>query len=230
MDIRCESSFIDKKFDDNCDDGRTCETLINRVFTLATEALNDGEVPVGCVLALENFQGKLSSVVIGEDKNENIEGKLSLVIGEGKNETNATKNPTRHAELVAVDRALDWCKENGFEKNYMQIFQRTILYVNVEPCVMCAGALAQLNLHKIVFGCRNERFGGFGSVLNVPESLNYHPIVVEGVRKEEAVNLLKLFYTGENPNAPKGKQKRKPGRKPVDSSSNFSTVEESSLN
>lgn len=169
----------------------TNETLINRVFHLAKEALNLGEVPVGCVLALKHSTSD-----------------TFLVLGEGKNETNATKNATRHAELVAIDGVLLWCKENGFQGKHTQIFRRLFLYVNVEPCVMCAGALAVLNLDNIIFGCRNERFGGFGSVLNVPENLNYFPTVVEGVQSEESVDLLKQFYSQINPNAPKPKGKK----------------------
>ena len=65
----------------------------------------------------------------------------------------------RHAELCAVDEIL---------KTYSaEIFKTTDLYVTVEPCIMCAGALRQLGVRNVFFGCANERFGGCGSVLRV---------------------------------------------------------------
>ncbi|KAG8582991.1 hypothetical protein GDO81_008246 [Engystomops pustulosus] len=59
---------------------------------------------------------------------------------------------TRHAEMVAIDQVLDWCKENG--KSSIEVFQNTILYVTVEPCIMCAGALRLLRIllmfHRVI--------------------------------------------------------------------------------
>ena len=105
-------------------------------------------------------------------------------------------------------------------------FYRSIdVYVNVEPCIQCCAALIEVGPpRRIFFGCANERFGGCGSVLNVPELLGFHNTVPDseetrsercvmisgGHRSDEAIELLKTFYKGENMNAPI--DKRKPAR------------------
>lgn len=70
---------------------------------------------------------------------------------------------------------------------------------------MCASALAQLGVREIYFGCHNDRFGGCGSVLNLHEESNCRA----GVLKNEAIDLLRLFYAQTNTAAPEGKRKRK---------------------
>ncbi|MEQ2192536.1 tRNA-specific adenosine deaminase 2 [Xenoophorus captivus] len=96
---------------------------------------------------------------------------------------------TRHAEMVALDQVLDWCRHSNLDVR--SVCERTVLYVTVEPCVMCAAALRLMSilpfvcvcvcacvcqllvLHHlsdiplVVYGCRNERFGGCGSVLDI---------------------------------------------------------------
>ena len=162
---------------------------MQKAFQLTKDALNMGEVPVGCIFVYE-----------GE------------IIATGRNEVNETKNATRHAELVAVDRVLRLCSERSWDCT--RVFQNAILYVTVEPCIMCAAALRNLNIPIVVYGCPNERFGGCGSVLKVdsdhlPPSEGLPFESVGGVLAEESVQLLKDFYRGENPNAPVSKKKIK---------------------
>jgi len=137
-------------------------------------------------------------------------------IARGRNAVNIKKNPTRHAELECIDQVI--ASDQGCK--------RIDVYVNVEPCVMCAAALSKLDsIRSVFYGCRNPRFGGCGTVLNVqhlltsstadclrPEedSSNCHIFLSGGHRAEEAIALLKEFYKGENPNAPE--DKRKPSR------------------
>uniref|UniRef100_A0A096LXR6 Adenosine deaminase tRNA specific 2 n=1 Tax=Poecilia formosa TaxID=48698 RepID=A0A096LXR6_POEFO len=117
--------------------------LLLGIFTeQAREALQSGEVPVGCLL------------VHGQE-----------VVGKGRNEVNETKNATRHAEMVALDQLLDWCRRGNLDVR--GVCERTVLYVTVEPCVMCAAALRLMNVPLVVYGCSNERFGGCGSVLDL---------------------------------------------------------------
>ncbi len=82
------------------------------------------------------------------------------------------------------------------------------LYVTVEPCIMCAAALSELNIGKVVYGCGNDRFGGNGSVLSIhqhPKYFNY--VASSGHSKNEAITLLRKFYLRENDNAPIPKKK-----------------------
>ncbi|KAF1673420.1 ADAT2 deaminase, partial [Pygoscelis papua] len=113
---------------------------------------------------------------------------------------------TRHAEMVAIDQVLDWCKQHN--RDYTEVFAHSVLYVTVEPCIMCAAA--------VVYGCRNERFGGCGSVLSISSDDMVdtgEPFeCISGYRAKEAVEMLKAFYRQENPNAPKSKVRKKDHR------------------
>ncbi|GAB5571948.1 tRNA-specific adenosine deaminase 2 isoform X5 [Prionailurus iriomotensis] len=106
------------------------EKWMEEAMQMAKEALENTEVPVGCLMVYNNE-----------------------VVGKGRNEVNQTKNvcqlnsiianiqvkATRHAEMVAIDQALDWCHQSG--KSPSEVFEHTVLYVTVEPCIMCAAAL-----------------------------------------------------------------------------------------
>lgn len=118
----------------------------------ARQALDKGEVPIGCVFVADDQE-----------------------IARAANETNATMNPTRHAELVALcSQVYDW--------------SRCDVYVTCEPCIMCASALEQVGVRRVVFGCHNDKFGGCGSILDCRFDF------VAGCRKDEAVALLRRFY------------------------------------
>uniref|UniRef100_A0A7N9IDD6 tRNA-specific adenosine deaminase 2 n=1 Tax=Macaca fascicularis TaxID=9541 RepID=A0A7N9IDD6_MACFA len=118
------------------------EKWMEEAMHMAKEALENTEVPVGCLMVYNNE-----------------------VVGKGRNEVNQTKNATRHAEMVAIDQVLDWCRRSG--KSPSEVFEHTVLYVTVEPCIMCAAALRLMKIPLVVYGCQNERFGGCGSVLNI---------------------------------------------------------------
>ncbi|XP_069135042.1 tRNA-specific adenosine deaminase 2-like [Argopecten irradians] len=162
---------------------------MEKSFEYAADALNCQEVPVGCILVYKGQQ----------------------VIGVGRNEVNETKNASRHAEIVAIDQVLSWCDGHDLKAN--EVFGQTVLYVTVEPCVMCAGALRQVGVPLVVYGCANERFGGCGSVLSVNKdelpALGPSFQCISDVMGERAVAMLKDFYRLENANAPEGKRKLK---------------------
>ena len=169
------------------------EKWMKCALDMAQHALESGEVPVGCVVVRQ-----------GE------------IIARGCNDVNRTLNATRHAEMIVVDQLVDYCSRED-EKSLAQICTESILYVTVEPCVMCAHALRLTGLCRIVYGCCNERFGGCGSVLDVHERELKHggcstleggdvltPLhCTPGVMRNKAVKLLQQFYEGKNPSAPK---------------------------
>ncbi|PWA28314.1 hypothetical protein CCH79_00019030 [Gambusia affinis] len=118
--------------------------------------------------------------------------------------------------MVALDQLLDWCRHGNLDVR--GVCEQTVLYVTVEPCVMCAAALRLMsilvcvNVSLVVYGCSNERFGGCGSVLDLssaelPDTGTTFRCV-PGHRAEEAVEMLKTFYKQENPNAPKPKTRK----------------------
>ena len=165
---------------------------MKQALDLAQQALEVGEVPVGCLLV---YKGNTTEVIIGQ----------------GRNEVNETKNASRHAEMIAIDQALDWGKEQGLDQQ--EVFSKCTLYVTVEPCIMCSGALRGLQISAVIYGCANERFGGCGSVLNISgdDLQSGRPSLrcIPGVFADTAVQMLKDFYKGENPNAPPEKKKMK---------------------
>uniref|UniRef100_A0A8W7NXM2 CMP/dCMP-type deaminase domain-containing protein n=1 Tax=Anopheles atroparvus TaxID=41427 RepID=A0A8W7NXM2_ANOAO len=145
------------------------------------------EVPVGCVF---------------------VYGPGDEIIARGCNLVNETKNATRHVEFICIDQALEYGRENGIVP-VESIFANVTVVVTVEPCIMCAAALLNLGVREIIYGCRNDRFGGC-TVLDVPGLLKSTIPIRGGVRGEEAMELLKEFYKGENPSAPVPKPRAKP--------------------
>ncbi|XP_053504070.1 tRNA-specific adenosine deaminase 2 [Ictalurus furcatus] len=172
-----ESDVINGSFHQPSDS--EVQRWMSSAFNMAIEALENGEVPVGCLLVYNN-----------------------IVLGKGRNEVNETKNATRHAEMVALDQVLEWCSHRDLDPK--EVCKHTVLYVTVEPCITCAAALRLLNVPLVVYGCKNERFGGCGSVLDIssgdlPDTGTSFKCI-PGHRAEEAVDMLKTFYKQENPN------------------------------
>lgn len=158
--------------------------FMKEALKMGEKALNEGEVPVGCVIVLNN----------------------ETIIGRGANKTVASRNGTRHAEFEAFDQVL---------KHYdASILEQCVLYVTVEPCIMCASALVLMKIQKVICGCMNDKFGGCGSIYHVHEHQDmFHSFknyeCVNGLYAEEGVHLLKRFYEQENPLAPNPQRKKR---------------------
>ena len=110
------------------------------------------------------------------------------VIGRGYNRRNTDKNTLAHAEITAINKASkkigDWRLEN------------CTLYVTLEPCQMCAGAIVQARIPEVVMGCMNPKAGCAGSILNIldmPE-FNHQVTVTRGVLETECSEMLKTFF------------------------------------
>lgn len=112
------------------------------------------------------------------------------VIGEGWNQPIGLGDPTAHAEIVAIREA---ARKLG---NYR--LTGCTLYVTMEPCVMCAGALVHARVGRLVFGARDIRFGGVRSKFQIADSdlLNHRVEVVEGVLAAECTEQLRRFFAG----------------------------------
>ena len=114
-----------------------------------------------------------------------VDGK---VCGRGFNSPIRLNDPSAHAEILALREAA------GAFKNYR--LQAATLYVTLEPCVMCAGALVAARVRRLVFGARDLRFGGVRSKFRLADSelLNHRVEVVEGVLASECLELVKRFF------------------------------------
>ena len=135
----------------------------------AKKAYALGEVPIGCVIV---HDGK--------------------VIGRGYNRRNTDKNTLSHAEITAINRASkrlgDWRLDWRLEE--------CVLYVTLEPCQMCSGAIVQARIPETVIGCMNPKAGCAGSLLNVLEDprFNHQVHVIRGVMEQECSDMLKQFF------------------------------------
>ena len=110
------------------------------------------------------------------------------VIAKTHNSKEATSDPTAHAELMVI-------REGAMHNNEWRMADAT-LYVTKEPCVMCAGAMINARLGRLVYGCKDERFGAVNSrhqLLHDP-SLNHQVRVVASVLEGECAELLKKFF------------------------------------
>jgi len=111
------------------------------------------------------------------------------VIGEGYNQPLGTHDPTAHAEIVALRDAARHLE------NYR--LGGTTLYVTLEPCLMCAGAILQARIERVVFGAFDEKAGAVGSTANLLQSplANHQCQVTAGVLGDECAGLLDRFFT-----------------------------------
>lgn len=113
------------------------------------------------------------------------EGKI---IGRGYNRRNTDKNTLAHAEITAIRKASkvigDWRLEG------------CTMYVTLEPCQMCAGAIVQARISKVVMACMNPKAGCAGSVLNILDmpAFNHQVEIVRGILEEECSQMLKVFF------------------------------------
>jgi len=114
-----------------------------------------------------------------------IEGQVA---GRGANSPIAKNDPTAHAEILALREAAQAAGNYRLEE--------ATLYVTLEPCVMCAGALVAARVKRLVFGTRDLRFGGVRSKFRIADSelLNHRVEIVEGVLAAECVELLQNFF------------------------------------
>ena len=143
------------------------EEYMSLALALAKEAAQAGEVPVGCVIA------------DGEGR----------VIGRGRNRREESGDATAHAEVEAIRQA---CAALG---NWR--LEKCSIYVTLEPCPMCTGAIINSRIPTVVFGAREALSGSCGSVIDLfSENYGPRPAVFGGVLAENCASLLRDFFRG----------------------------------
>lgn len=127
--------------------------------------------------------------------------KDGIVIAQGYNQPICSHDPTAHAEVMALRAA------SQVLGNYR--LPGCELYVTLEPCVMCAGAMMHARLSRVVYGAADLKTGACGSVINLfeQEKLNHHTEIVAGVMAEECGQLLKDFFASRRVAAAEKKRK-----------------------
>ncbi len=141
------------------------ERWMDEAISLAREAGEAGEVPVGCV------------VVRGKE-----------ILGRGRNRREEERNALAHAEIEAIREACarlgDWRLEG------------CALFVTLEPCAMCAGAILNARIPTVVYGLREGKTGACGSVLDLfAENFGFRPRMYGGVREAECRELMQGFFS-----------------------------------
>ncbi|WP_159566880.1 tRNA adenosine(34) deaminase TadA [Budvicia diplopodorum] len=143
----------------------TDEYWMRYALELAKKADNEGEIPVGAVLILDNE-----------------------IIGEGWNRPIGKHDPTAHAEIMALQQG------GGALQNYRLL--NTTLYVTLEPCVMCAGAMVHSRIQRLVYGAKDLKTGAAGSLLDVlgHPGMNHQVEVISGVLADACSAYLSDFF------------------------------------
>ena len=131
----------------------------------AERAFDLDEVPVGAV------------VVIGD-----------RIVGRGHNMVESLKDPTAHAELIAITAACDALEQ--------KVLDKCTLYVTLEPCPMCAGAIVWARIPRLVFGAFDDKAGSASTLYNIPQDqrLNHHTDIVSGVEEARCSEFLRAFF------------------------------------
>ena len=141
------------------------ELFMREALAMAKQAAEAGEVPVGAVLV-----------------------KDGAVVGRGYNQPISGKDPTAHAEMVALRDAAE--RIGNYRLGGCE------LYVTLEPCAMCAGAIMNARVSRMVLGAADPKSGACGSVVDLfaEDRLNHHATIVGGVMAEEAARILQDFF------------------------------------
>lgn len=134
-------------------------------------------------LALAECARDLGEVPVGA-----VVVKDGEIIGRGFNQPITSSDPTTHAEIVALRAAA------GHLKNYRLVDCE--LYVTLEPCAMCVGAMLHARVKRVVFGARDPKTGACGSVIDLPGQtrLNHHATFIGGTLAGECSEMLKVFF------------------------------------
>ncbi len=154
-------------------DNKQDEHYMREAIKAAQIAEENGDVPIGAVIVYDN-----------------------QVIGRGYNQREQLRDPTAHAEIIALTQAaafLDSWRLHG-----------CTIYVTLEPCAMCAGALVLGRLDRLVYGCEDPKAGACGSLYNIvrDERLNHRLEVTGGLLADECGRLLQDFFRQRRPNGP----------------------------
>ncbi len=141
------------------------EMFMREALKQARVAVDNDEVPVGVVIVHEN-----------------------KIIARAHNQVEILKDPTAHAEMIAITQA-----SASLESKWLT---KCTLYVTLEPCSMCAGALVLARIRRICFGAADPKTGACGSVLDIVghEPLSHHPEVKGGILEEECGQLVRGFF------------------------------------
>jgi tRNA(adenine34) deaminase len=128
-------------------------------------------------LAFQEKEVPIGAVIVYEDR----------VIAKAHNQVEKLKDPTAHAEMIAITQATSYLKSKWLKG--------CTIYVTIEPCCMCAGALILSRIDKVVFGVDDEKSGAFGSKIDINSlKLNHRLKIKKGILEKECAQIIKDFF------------------------------------
>jgi len=141
------------------------EIWMQYAFKEAEKAYEKNEIPIGAVVVFENH-----------------------IIGKGYNQVETLRDPTAHAEIIALTSAAEYLSS--------KVLLGCTMYVTLEPCSMCAGAIVLSKLEALYFGAYDNKSGACGSVLNITnnKALNHQLSVTGGIMDDRCGELLRSFF------------------------------------
>ena len=147
-------------------------SIMEKDIIYMKEALKEAELA-----ALED-EVPIGCVIVINDK----------IVARSHNQRDKTNNPLGHAETLAIKKASEVV-------NDWQLVDAE-LYVTIEPCIMCSGAIIQSRIKRVIFGAPDIRGGAFGSSINVLDAnnINHYPEIVKGVLEEECSSIIKKYF------------------------------------
>lgn len=145
---------------------------MDRDIEYMQEALKEAE------LAAKEDEVPIGCVIVKDDQ----------IIARSHNQRDKSHNPLGHAEVLAIKQASEVVKD-------WQLVDCT-LYVTIEPCIMCGGAIIQSRIKKVVYGAPDIKGGAFGSSIDIlkANNINHHPEIIKGVLEEECTAIIKNYF------------------------------------
>lgn len=148
------------------------DTFMKEALKEAEKAFQKGEVPVGAVVVFQN-----------------------KIVARAYNQMEMLYDPTAHAEMIAITQAADFLRSQGGAEHRGSL-EKASLYVTVEPCPMCAGALVISHCQNLIFAAKDAKAGACGSLYNITQDdrLNHRLNVTSGIMESDAKFLLQEFF------------------------------------
>lgn len=166
-----------------CDDNYYMDLALKE----ASEAFDNDDVPIGCIIVY-NKNKKNKKMFDLVSKHFELNDKTQVILSKEYNKRNKDKDATSHAEILAIKKA---CKSiNDYR------LEDCTMYVTLEPCQMCAGAIVQSRIKRVVIACKSQKAGSCGSIIDIlnNDSFNHKVEVVFGIREHESNYLITEYF------------------------------------
>lgn len=156
---------------------------IEKALDKARIAADNGDIPVGCIIVYnENIKNKKMTEVASR-----VSIKDGEILAKAYNKRNKNKNAIAHAEILAIEKACKKIKDFRLEECTM--------YVTLEPCQMCAGAIVQSRIKRLVIGQKSLKSGSCGSIINILDNNEFnHKVEVTYLDNKDCKDIIKNFF------------------------------------